>query len=228
MLNFACVYYGDKYTFPYVRNLHSMVERNLTIPHRFICFTDNTVIHRRKEFKNTNIEFKPFKRHDFNGWFNKLQLFSPHSQLEGDTLYMDLDVVIMKNIDSFATIGESKNFVGMNDFNPTTGLFNSSIMRFNNQYHSKLIWDEYMKRRSEFGKMHGEQKIISALIKKHEDTISFPNEWTQSYKWFDRQGKRYHVEKMTYEKDPNAKVCVFHGNPNPAESTQEWVKELWK
>ena len=79
MLNFACVYYGDKYTFPYVRNLHSMVERNLTIPHRFICFTDNTVIHRRKEFKNTNIEFKSFKRHDFQGWFNKLQLFSPQS-----------------------------------------------------------------------------------------------------------------------------------------------------
>ncbi len=228
MLNFACVYYGDKYTFPYVRNLHSMVERNLTIPHRFICFTDNTVIHRRKEFKNTNIEFKPFKRHDFNGWFNKLQLFSPQSELEGDTLYMDLDVIIMKNIDELATIGESKNFVGMNDFNPTTGNFNSSIMRFNNKYHSKLIWDEYMKRRSEFSRMHGDQEIISALIKKHEDTISFPNEWTQSYKWLNREGKRYHVDKMTYEQDPNAKVCVFHGNPNPAESTQEWVKELWK
>ena len=228
MLNFACVYYGDKYTFPYVRNLHSMVERNLTIPHRFICFTDNTVIHRRKEFKNTNIEFKPFKRHDFNGWFNKLQLFSPDSNLEGNTLYMDLDVVIMKNIECFAYIGESKNFVGMNDFNPTKGLFNSSIMRFNNQYHGKLIWEEYMKRRSEFNSMHGDQEIISSLIKKHEDTISFPNEWTQSYKWFDRQGKRYHVEKMTYEQDPNAKVCVFHGRPNPAESDQEWVKELWK
>ena len=228
MLNFACVYYGDKYTFPYVKNLHNMIERNLTVPHRFICFTDNTVIHRRKEFKSTNIEFRKFKRHDFQGWFNKLQLFSPDSQLEGDTLYMDLDVEIMKNIDFFATIGESKNFVGMNDFNPTTGLFNSSIMRFNNQYHSKLIWDEYIKRRSEFSKMHGDQEIVSALIKKHEDTISFPNEWTQSYKWLDRQGKRYHVEKMTYEQDPNAKVCVFHGNPNPAESTQKWVQELWK
>ena len=29
----------------------------------------------------------------------------------------------------------------MNDFNPTTGNFNSSIMRFNNKYHSKLIWE---------------------------------------------------------------------------------------
>ena len=209
MLNFACVYYGDKYTFPYVKNLHNMVERNLTIPHKFICFTDNTVIHRRKEFKTTNIEFRQFKRHDFQGWFNKLQLFSPDSGLEGDTLYMDLDVVIMKNIDSLATIGESKNFVGMNDFNPTSGLFNSSIMRFNNKYHSKLIWEQYLKRRSECSKFHGDQEIISLLIKSHEDTISFPDEWTQSYKWLNRKGERYHTTKMTYEQDLNAKVCVF-------------------
>ena len=228
MLNFACVYYGDKYTFPYVKNLHNMVERNLTIPHKFICFTDNTVIHRRKEFKTTNIEFRQFKRHDFQGWFNKLQLFSPDSGLEGDTLYMDLDVVIMKNIDSLATIGESKNFVGMNDFNPTSGLFNSSIMRFNNKYHSKVIWEQYLKRRSECSKFHGDQEIISLLIKSHEDTISFPDEWTQSYKWLNRKGERYHTTKMTYEQDLNAKVCVFHGSPNPAESTQKWVQDLWK
>ena len=31
MINFVCVYYGDKYTFPYVKNLHNMVERNLTM-----------------------------------------------------------------------------------------------------------------------------------------------------------------------------------------------------
>ena len=204
-----------------------MVERNLTIPHRFICYTDNVVIAHRKEFRSTNIEFRQFKRHDFNGWFNKLQLFSPDSQLNGDTLYMDLDIVIMKNIDCFGTIGESKNFVGMNDFNPTSGLFNSSIMRFNNEYHSKPIWSEYLKRRSEFSNYKGDQEIISALIKKHTDTISFPDEWTQSYKWLNRKGERYHRGKWTYEQDPNAKVCVFHGYPNPAESDQDWVKKLW-
>ena len=227
MINFVCIYYGNKYSFPYVKNLHNMVERNLTTPHKFICFTDNTVIAQRKEFRSTNIEFRQFKRHDFQGWFNKLQLFSPDSNLDGNTLYMDLDVVIMKNIECFAYIGEDKNFVGMNDFNPTSGLFNSSIMRFNNQYHSKLIWEEYMKRRSEFSKFHGDQEIISQLIKTHTDTISFPDEWTQSYKWYNREGKRYHSEKWTYEQDPNAKVCVFHGRPNPAESNQEWVKKLW-
>jgi len=233
MLNFACVYYGDKYTRPptdpwsYLRNLYNMVERNLTVPYRFVCFTDSTVLHKQREFRGKDIEFRQFKRHDFEGWFNKLQLFSPESKLEGDTLYMDLDVVIMKNIDELATIGESKNFVGMNDFNPSSGLFNSSIMRFNNQYHS-IIWKEYLKRKTEFNNAHGDQDIISAIIKSHEDSIAFPDSWTQSYKWLNRKGERYHIDKMTYEQDPNAKVCVFHGNPNPDESPQEWVKELWK
>ena len=233
MLNFACVYYGDKYTRPptdpwsYLRNLYNMVERNLTVPYRFVCFTDSTVLHKQREFRGKDIDFRQFKRHDFEGWFNKLQLFSPDSKLEGDTLYMDLDVVIMKNIDELATIGESKNFVGMNDFNPSSGLFNSSIMRFNNQYHS-IIWKEYLKRKTEFNNAHGDQDIISAIIKSHEDTITFPDSWTQSYKWLNRKGERYHIDKMTYEQDPNAKVCVFHGNPNPDESPQEWVKELWK
>ncbi len=233
MLNFACVYYGDKYTRPptdpwsYLRNLYNMVERNLTVPYRFVCFTDSTVLHKQREFRGKDIDFRQFKRHDFEGWFNKLQLFSPESKLEGDTLYMDLDVVIMKNIDELATIGESKNFVGMNDFNPSSGLFNSSIMRFNNQYHS-IIWKEYLKRKTEFNHAHGDQDIISAIIKSHEDTIAFPDSWTQSYKWLNRKGERYHIDKMTYEQDPNAKVCVFHGNPNPDESPQEWVKELWK
>ena len=224
-MNFACVCYGDKYSVEYVQKLYNMVKRNTTFPVNFIVFTDHVKMHKMVE---GDIDIRKFPETDLQGWWNKLQLFHPKTSLAGNTLYMDLDVVIMKNIECFAYIGENKNFVGMNDFNPTTGNFNSSIMRFNNKYHSKLIWDEYMKRRSEFSKMHGDQEIVSALIKKHKDTISFPDEWTQSYKWYNREGKRYHSEKWTYEQDPNAKVCVFHGRPNPAESNQEWVKELWK
>jgi hypothetical protein len=140
---------------------------------------------------------------------------------------MDLDVVIMKNIDDMFTIGKDHNFVGMNDFNPTSGQFNSSIMKFNNKTASKLIWEPYLKRRGEFRKHAGDQNIITELVKNHKDTISFPDEWTQSYKWLNRKGERYHKDKMTYEQDLNAKVCVFHGRPNPHESTELWVKNLW-
>ena len=224
-MNFACVYYGDKYKIDYVKKLYNMVQRNTTVPHKFICFTDNTSIQRI--LKSFNIEFRQFKRHDFQGWFNKMQLFSPDSKLDGNTLYMDLDVIILKNIDDMFNHGNDNNFVGMNDFNPSAGVFNSSIMKFNNNTTSKLIWEEYMKRRAEFRGAHGDQNIISDLIKNHKDTISFPDSWTQSYKWFNREGTRFHKSKWTFEQDPNAKVCVFHGRPNPHESTELWVKNHW-
>jgi len=115
----------------------------------------------------------------------------------------------------------------MNDFNPTTKIFNSSIMKFNNETASKMIWEPYMKRRGDFKSHHGDQNIISELLKGKPDVISFPDEWTQSYKWLNRKGERYGRDRMTYEKDPNAKVCVFHGRPNPHESTQLWVKNNW-
>ena len=56
MLNFACVFYGDKYsnqlqTMVLCKNLYNMVQRNLTIPHRFICFTDNTIYINEKSLK---------------------------------------------------------------------------------------------------------------------------------------------------------------------------------
>ena len=40
-MNFCCVFYGTKYKFEYVQNLYNMVQRNLTIPHNFVCFTDD-------------------------------------------------------------------------------------------------------------------------------------------------------------------------------------------
>ena len=224
MYNFVCICYGDKYSVEYVQKLYNMVKRNTTLPVNFVVFTDHVKMHKMVE---GDIEVRKFPEYDLEGWWNKLQLFHPDVDLPGDTLYTDLDVVITDNIDCFFTYEPDKDFVGMNDFNPSSGLFNSSIMRFNNQYHS-IIWKEYLKRKTEFNNAHGDQDIISAIIKSHEDTISFPDSWTQSYKWLNHKGERYHIDKMTYEQDPNAKVCVFHGNPNPDESPQEWVKELWK
>jgi hypothetical protein len=56
------------------------------------------------------------------------------------------------------TYGKDHNFVGMNDFNPISGQFNSSIMKFNNTTTSDLIWKEYMKRRSDFKKARWRSK----------------------------------------------------------------------
>ena len=46
-MNFCCVFYGTKYKFEYVQNLYNMVQRNLTIPHNFVCFTDDIRLQRK-------------------------------------------------------------------------------------------------------------------------------------------------------------------------------------
>ena len=227
MLNFACVFYGDKYKVDYVKKLYNMVQRNTKVPHNFICFTDSTSIQR--QLKTFSIEFRQFKRFDFDGWFNKLQLFSPDSNLEGNTLYMDLDVVITDNIDCFYTYETQLDFVGMNDFNPVSGVWNSSIMKFKQTTLHGRIWHKFMSNRPEYlRKFPGDQNLISDLIKNGHACGSFPDSWTQSYKWYDRSGTRYSKQDWTYEHNGESLVSVFHGQPNPHESEQEWVKNAWK
>jgi hypothetical protein len=56
----------------------------------------------------------------------------------------------------------------------------------------------------------------------------YPDEWTFSYKWYDRKQPRYDITKQTFEMDPIAKVAIFHGKPDPHESDQQWVINNWK
>ena len=226
MYNFACVYYGDKYPVEYVQNLYNMVTRNTTLHINFFVFTDHVKLDKLVE---GNINTRQFPEHDLQGWWNKMQLFHPKTPLDGPTLYMDLDVVITKNIDCFFTYKPEARFVGMNDFNPITGLWNSSIMRFDNKQLHGDLWDKFYKDKSEWmRRFPGDQNLISEFIKNHPGCVSFPDSWTQSYKWYDRSGTRYSTSAMTYEHNGESLVTVFHGQPNPHESEQEWVKNAWK
>ena len=40
-LNVICMKWGTKYSSEYVNKLYSMVARNLSVPFRFVCFTDD-------------------------------------------------------------------------------------------------------------------------------------------------------------------------------------------
>ena len=51
--NIICMKWGDKFDADYVNRLYEMVEKNITIPHRFVCFTDNG------EGINPNVEIRP-------------------------------------------------------------------------------------------------------------------------------------------------------------------------
>ena len=224
MINFVCVFYGNKYDKKYVQVLYNMVQRHLTVPHKFICFTDHTDLN-----LDGQIEYRRFKaRRDLTGWWNKLQLFSPEAGLVGANLYMDLDIVILDNIDCFANFGSSKTFGVINDFNRSTNLYNSSVLKFNNENATKSIWLPFLNEEAAMRRYQGDQNVITTLIKRIGNQEVIPDEWTFSYKWHNRDKPRFHKTEWTFEIKPNSKVAVFHGKPNPHESDQEWVKNNWK
>jgi hypothetical protein len=162
------------------------------------------------------------------GWWNKLQLFNPDTGLEGVNFYLDLDVVISKNIDCFVNFGDENTFGIINDFGQPDMWFNSSVMKWNNKTASNIIWEPYITNRVKWRKVQGDQNVITDLIRKEKILKVYPDEWTQSYKWLDRKQKRFHKSKWTFEQLPEAKIAVFHGRPNPHESDQKWVKDNWK
>ena len=219
-MNFACVCYGKKYSVEYVQKLYNMVQRNTTLEHNFFIFTDNIEME-----IDGHVNIRTFPE-TLNGWWNKMQLFRPDT-LDGDTLYMDLDVVITGNIDCFFNYEPEADFIGMNDFNPDTKIFNSSVFKFKPEAMKSKLWQPFTNDRIKWLRFSGDQNVISDLIIGHPGTKSFPDSWTQSYKWYDRKGQRYHKGKWTFEHNGESLVTVFHGEPNPHQSDMDWVKKAW-
>ena len=225
MINVCCVFYQNKYEPIYVQHLYNMVKRNLTVPHKFYCFTDHVKL---QKIVQGDIIFQKFPRGDFEGWWNKLQLFNPDTGLVGENFYLDLDVVILGNIDCFVKWGDENTMGVIRDFGQPDMFFNSSIMKWNNKICSEKIWKPFMADRPRFRRLQGDQNVVTDLMKGDPNIKIYPDEWTQSYKWFDRSRKRFNKQKWTFELSPTAKIAVFHGRPNPHESDQEWVKNNWK
>ena len=42
VVNIICMKWGDKFPAEYVNRLYGMVERSLSLPFRFVCFTENS------------------------------------------------------------------------------------------------------------------------------------------------------------------------------------------
>ena len=62
-----------------------MTQRHLTIPHKFIIYTEHTKM--QKLVKGDNVEVRKGQLKDYQGWWNKLQLFSPKASLEMVRIY---------------------------------------------------------------------------------------------------------------------------------------------
>ncbi len=230
MVNVVCVKWGDKYSSQYVNILQAMVKRNLSIPHKFFCFTEDPT------GLNDDIEILPFTE-KLHGWWNKVALFkSEIPGLTGKTLYLDLDVVIVNPIDELFQFEEE--FVIIHDWmytitrrRPAAMVYNSSVFVYEA---GKLphVWENFDKdRKQNMSSNPGDQDYIT---KQMPNAKIFPDGWCRSFKW------GYHYKELFYDFDAGlndeTKIVVFHGSPNPPEAIpgwkryppQPWIANHWK
>ena len=168
-------------------------------------------------------------------------MFKPGVLPDGEYLYFDLDVVIVDNIDCFF---KHESFAAIRDFiRPNDGIlpgpeYNSSVLRFNNVL-CKGIYDHYINNRKmwkDFQKQvhfFGDQNVISHYLNSYPNFHTpFPDNWLWSYKKGVRRGQHAGDRSQMFGRwiPHGGKVCVFHGEPNPEQVTEEvtWVKKHFR
>ena len=237
-VNIICMKWGDKYDASYVNKLYNMVSRNLSIEFRFICLTDD------------NSGFKPaiesFDIPKLNlpkgiperGW-TKLVTFSKHiSDIKGQCLFLDLDLIIVNNIDEL--FDRPGDFYIIKDFIRRDVTGNSSVYRFEMGKFPDVLENfekNFEKIRTKF---RNEQEYLSYYMQKEHSLNYWPLDWCQSFKkhCVQRGLKQFFLAPSL---PPEAKVIIFHGKPNPPEALvgksgkwyrkvlpTPWIAEHWR
>ena len=229
----ACLKYGKKYDPEYVNKLYDMVKRNLTLNFNFVCFTEDP------QGINKEIQIKPLPLNkNVQGWWYKPFFFDPNLGIDGTVLFLDLDMIIFRNIDNLFSYKPGE-FCIIRDFNrcrvPSYDKFNSSVFRLDTGQHSHVYYDFIKDPRMISRRFQGDQDWIRHTIK--DGFHYWPEEWIMSYKWemrdrprmvLDPRGGRNFAETGEPKIKPATSIAVFHGDPNPHKCNDPWVKNHWK
>lgn len=194
----------------------------------------------------------------FPTWWNKIHIFNKHMPFEGKVLYMDLDVVIFRNINKLWDFAGDR-FVIIQDFNrcriKNYHVKNSSVMRWD---HGKChhVYEKFVNESQQImKKWRGDQDYLTHILPNAE---MWPTQWVMSYKWeiglepgekknspndkfvserftkktevVIKNGQKHFKEILVKQNLPEeCAVAVFHGKPNPGEITKDpLVIENWR
>lgn len=239
-----CMKWGDKYGPEYVNRLYNMVNRHLTLDFQMICLTDDST------GIDTAIACYPIPEMDLpdgpeRGW-KKLTTFKSNLyDLKGVALFLDIDIVIVDNIDSFFTYKAKYNdsVVIIRDWKkPWRMIGNSSVYRFNigmNTYPDLLANFERNFETIRTQVRH-EQAYLSNYLHEYHHLEYWDKTWCVSFKYQCIAPIPFNlVRKPTLPDD--AKIVIFHGEINPPDAIaggggkwyrhvkpSPWLKNHWQ
>ncbi|WP_420585787.1 hypothetical protein [Ruegeria sp.] len=246
--------WGTMYGPEYVNRLARGVQRHLSRPHRFICFTDDT------SGLDEGIEALPLPElnlpdgHNDTRW-RKLALFSKDLfGLSGTALFLDLDQVIVGSLDCFfeddapfRIIRDDTLFRAkpLRRINPQRDSFlasvgNSSVFRYEIGAHSYIVDTYVADPGAATANYEISQQFQSAQLAKHGNLQYWPEDWCVSFKNQCVPGgiKSFFANPTLPE---NARIVVFAGTPKMEDALNGhgstwyrrigdigWLKDAWE
>ncbi len=223
--NVLCIKWGSRYGSEYVNRLYHGVRRHLTGPVRFIALTDDASgidggveVH---PLPITSFDEEEFDARRGGETWRKVGLFQPGLvDLQGDTLFLDLDVVITGSLDDLFTYEPGK-FCVIQDWLEKKRAWmpgrdgqvgNTSVFRYNLRDHAKVYTHFEINQSQALDSFRIEQQYVSHVLR--DSMVFWPSAWTQSFKRNCRP--RFPFNHFRAPSRPEGcRVLVFHGRPFP-------------
>ena len=195
----VCIKVGTKYGPEYVNRLAASVARHTTVPHEFVCWTDDST--------GLACARAPIGT-DLPGWWAKLVLFTPHTER---LLFLDLDTVIVDNMDFLFEYDGP--FAILSDFYHPAH-YGSAVMSIAPGFGAS-IWADYTE--AQHGRWWGDQVWI-------ETCAPGADRWQDLY-----PGKIVSYKVQCQDGVPaGASIVCFHGEPRPHQVTHlPFMQEHW-
>ena len=237
--NVVCMKWGTKYGPEYVNRLYGMLLRNLTGPFRLVCFTDDIAGIR------SEVQCQPIPALNLppdtpeRGWTKLVSYRKGFGGLDGDVLFLDLDVVVVGSLDELFTF--PGDFLIIHDYKRTwrvTG--NSSVYRYKMDANADVL-DHFESNHEQIRKRYrNEQEYLSHYLHERGRLQYWPKAWCPSFKYqcIPRWPSNFWIEPRV---PAQSKVIVFHGECNPPDALAgrrnrrfrfmkpaSWVADYWK
>lgn len=221
-VNIVTLKWGTLYGPEYVNRLYHGVKRFLSRPHRFICYTDDTngIVDGVECFEFPDFPVDP--KYAWTAW-RKFSLLRDDLQIEGLTLFLDLDVLITGPMDVFFDYGRPDQFAIIHNWiewhktllRPRPDIGNSSVFRFPaNQF--AFAYKRFLSETEwAINTFPTEQAYLTHCMQDRK--IYWPEEWVRSFKRHCRPPfPLNYILAPHLPKD--ARIIAFHGRPNPDEA----------
>jgi hypothetical protein len=236
--NVLCIKWGTLYGPEYVNRLYRGVRRNLQRKHRFVCLTDDSrgidpgvEVH---PLPATSFDEQAFDAKKGGSTWRKVGLFQPGlANLQGDILFLDLDVVITGSLEDFFDYCPGK-FCVIQDWLEKRRAWlpgrdgrvgNTSVFRYNLAEHTLPYTLFAVNQRRALDNFRIEQQFVSHALR--EQLEFWPEDWAQSFKRSCRPAFPLNLIRQPREPE-NVRILVFHGHPLPDQAIAGYRSSLFR